>query len=38
MRNNIFIINSPAKSDPEEKRKTIGKCFIEIFDEEAHKD
>src|SRR5699024_2703646 len=23
-------------SDPEEKRKTIGKNFIEVFDEEAH--
>src|SRR5690606_26998309 len=24
-------------SDPEQKRKAIGKAFIEIFDEEAHK-
>ncbi|MFN6945092.1 MAG: glutamine-hydrolyzing GMP synthase [Cytophagaceae bacterium] len=24
-------------SDPEEKRKAIGKAFIEVFDEEAHK-
>jgi GMP synthase (glutamine-hydrolysing) len=24
-------------SDPEEKRKAIGKTFIEVFDEEAHK-
>jgi GMP synthase (glutamine-hydrolysing) len=24
-------------SDPEEKRKTIGRLFIEVFDEEAHK-
>jgi len=24
-------------SDPEQKRKIIGKCFIDVFDEEAHK-
>ena len=23
------------KSDPEEKRKTIGRVFIEVFDDEA---
>jgi GMP synthase (glutamine-hydrolysing) len=26
-----------GKTDPEEKRKAIGRCFIEIFDQEAHK-
>ena len=26
-----------GKQDPEEKRKAIGRTFIEIFDEEAHK-
>ena len=26
-----------GKSDPEEKRKAIGRVFIEVFDEEAHR-
>ena len=26
-----------GNTDPEEKRKAIGRCFIEIFDQEAHK-
>lgn len=26
-----------GKTDPEEKRKAIGKTFIEVFDDEAHK-
>lgn len=26
-----------GKSDPEEKRKAIGRTFIEVFDDEAHK-
>src|SRR5690606_21924188 len=26
-----------GKSDPEEKRKTIGRVFIEVFDDEAHR-
>ena len=26
-----------GKSDPEEKRKAIGRIFIEVFDDEAHK-
>ena len=26
-----------GKSDPEEKRKTIGKVFIDVFDRESHK-
>jgi GMP synthase (glutamine-hydrolysing) len=32
-----FYKKLAGKSDPEEKRKVIGKSFIEIFDEEAHK-
>ena len=28
---------SPASTDPEEKRKIIGRTFVEVFDEEAHK-
>ncbi|MEO9020768.1 MAG: glutamine-hydrolyzing GMP synthase [Ginsengibacter sp.] len=32
-----FYKKLAGKSDPEEKRKAIGKSFIEIFDEEAHK-
>jgi GMP synthase (glutamine-hydrolysing) len=32
-----FYKNLAGKSDPEEKRKIIGKCFIDIFDEEARK-
>jgi GMP synthase (glutamine-hydrolysing) len=32
-----FYNKLAGKSDPEEKRKAIGKSFIEIFDEEAHK-
>lgn len=31
-----FYTRLAGKSDPEEKRKAIGKCFIEIFEEEAH--
>lgn len=34
---NYFYKKLAGKSDPEEKRKAIGKSFIEIFDEEAHK-
>jgi GMP synthase (glutamine-hydrolysing) len=34
---NYFYRKLAGKSDPEEKRKAIGKSFIEIFDEEAHK-
>jgi GMP synthase (glutamine-hydrolysing) len=34
---NYFYSKLAGKSDPEEKRKAIGKSFIEIFDEEAHK-
>ena len=29
--------NSPASSDPEAKRKTIGRLFIDVFDAEAKK-
>ncbi len=32
-----FYTRLAGKVSPEEKRKIIGKCFIEIFDEEAHK-
>ena len=32
-----FYTQLAGKVSPEEKRKIIGKCFIEIFDEEAHK-
>jgi GMP synthase (glutamine-hydrolysing) len=32
-----FYTKLAGKVNPEEKRKVIGKCFIEIFDEEAHK-
>ncbi len=31
-----FYTRLAGKSDPEEKRKIIGKTFIEIFDQEAH--
>ncbi|MGB3773914.1 MAG: glutamine-hydrolyzing GMP synthase, partial [Leeuwenhoekiella sp.] len=31
-----FLDALDGKSDPEEKRKTIGRVFIEVFDEEAH--
>lgn len=32
-----FLSALAGKSDPEEKRKTIGRVFIEVFDDEAHK-
>ena len=32
-----FYAELAGKSDPEAKRKTIGKLFIDIFQEEAHK-
>lgn len=32
-----FYTKLAGKTDPEEKRKIIGKTFIEIFDQEAHK-
>mgnify|MGYP003646406642 CR=1 FL=1 len=31
-----FLSQLEGKSDPEEKRKTIGRVFIEVFDDEAH--
>ncbi|PZD77290.1 glutamine-hydrolyzing GMP synthase [Mesonia sp. K7] len=31
-----FLEALAGKSDPEEKRKAIGKTFIEVFDDEAH--
>ena len=31
-----FYTKLAGKTDPEEKRKAIGKCFIETFDSEAH--
>ena len=34
---NIFITSLKGISDPEQKRKIIGRCFIEVFDAEAHK-
>lgn len=33
----LFYKSLAGLSDPEEKRKAIGKTFIEVFDEEAHK-
>lgn len=32
-----FLSELKGKTDPEEKRKTIGRVFIEVFDTEAHK-
>lgn len=32
-----FLSELKGKTDPEEKRKTIGRIFIEVFDVEAHK-
>jgi GMP synthase (glutamine-hydrolysing) len=32
-----FLAALKGKEEPEEKRKTIGRVFIEVFDEEAHK-
>jgi GMP synthase (glutamine-hydrolysing) len=32
-----FLSQLEGVSDPEEKRKIIGRVFIEVFDEEAHK-
>ena len=32
-----FYTKLAGKVEPEEKRKAIGSCFIEIFDQEAHK-
>jgi GMP synthase (glutamine-hydrolysing) len=32
-----FLEGLKGASDPEKKRKIIGRCFIEVFDEEAHK-
>ena len=32
-----FYTKLAGKTEPEEKRKIIGGCFIEIFDQEAHK-
>jgi hypothetical protein len=32
-----FLARSPASADPEEKRKIIGRLFIEVFEEEAQK-
>ncbi len=37
MPNSYFITNWPDKSDPEQKRKTIGRLFIDVFQEEAAK-
>ena len=34
---NKFYSALEGKIDPEDKRKAIGKTFIEVFDEEAHK-
>jgi len=33
----LFYSNLAGKTDPEAKRKTIGKLFIDVFNEEAHK-
>jgi len=32
-----FLTQLKGQTDPEQKRKTIGKAFIEVFDAEAHK-
>jgi GMP synthase (glutamine-hydrolysing) len=32
-----FLEGLKGITDPETKRKAIGRCFIEVFDEEAHK-
>ncbi|MEO0528778.1 MAG: glutamine-hydrolyzing GMP synthase, partial [Bacteroidota bacterium] len=32
-----FLDNLSGESDPEKKRKIIGRVFIEVFDDEAHK-
>src|SRR5690606_16685470 len=32
-----FLDNLAGESDPERKRKTIGRVFIEVFDDESHK-
>jgi len=32
-----FLDQLEGVSDPEKKRKTVGRVFIEVFDEEAHK-
>ena len=34
---NLFLKNLAGVVDPEQKRKTIGKLFIDVFDEEAKK-
>ena len=34
---NLFYSALAGLSDPEEKRKAIGKVFIDVFDEESHK-
>jgi GMP synthase (glutamine-hydrolysing) len=33
----LFLGQLSGVTDPEQKRKTIGRLFIEVFDEEAHK-
>jgi len=33
----LFLAKLAGVTDPEEKRKTIGATFIDVFDEEAHK-
>lgn len=32
-----FLTALAGKSDPEDKRKTVGRVFIEVFDDESHK-
>lgn len=32
-----FLDNLEGESDPETKRKTIGRVFVEVFDDESHK-
>lgn len=32
-----FLVALEGESDPEKKRKAIGRVFIEVFDDEAHK-
>ena len=33
---NLFYVELAGKTDPEAKRKAIGKVFIDVFDEESH--
>ena len=34
---NLFLSKLKGVSDPEQKRRIIGACFVDVFDEEAQK-